>query len=324
MPVAVRDVSTAPLSSIASPKNIPISIPPPFEPRVGLLLEAWDRSQAGNFFDASRLEKISSKSKDCKMLRLAASASGERPGWLTSHQKGTSMATVKQAAQQPTQTEEAKRTAQELADKAAFLAAQKKANEAEVATVQADADAVQAAVTAIGEQLQNAKTVKLAGDRSHLKCWHGIGKILHSYLGHKDRHPYGMKVVEEAAQRFKISESELYKAAKFYRLHSDFDAFCAEHADLNNWSKVKASLPGEGGDTEEQRQRKKHRAIVARVQGGLKELRKGLSAGLKASIAEGDLQDFAKELVQTGEQILAPAEPDKPASDEPAEGSATA
>jgi hypothetical protein len=184
-------------------------------------------------------------------------------------------------------------------------------------------DAMQAAVAAIGEKLQNAKAVKQEGDRSHLKCWHGIGEILHSYLGHKDRHPYGLKVVEEAARRFKIAESELHKAAKFFRLGPDFDAFCGEHEDLDTWSKVKAWLPREGEETEGQRTRRKHRALVARAQGCLRDLRKSLAAGLKASIAEGDLQDFATELKKTAKQILGLAETDKPTSDEPAEEVAT-
>jgi hypothetical protein len=251
------------------------------------------------------------------------------------------VATVKQAAQQPTKkSEEAKAIAQDEAGRAVVMAAEEKAKAAEAAEAASsppppepvektvvqptDADAVQAAVAAIGEKLQNAKAAKQDGDRSHQKVWHGIGEILHSFLGNKDRHQYGLKVVEEASLRFKVSKSELHRAAKFYRLHPDFDVFCAEHKDLNNWSKTKASLPREGGDTEEQQKRKKHRALVARVQGGLRELRKSLASGLKASIAEGDLQDFAMELEQTAEQILATAEPDKPASDEPAEGSATA
>jgi len=231
------------------------------------------------------------------------------------------MATVKQAAQQPTKTEAVKAIAQDQADKAAAMAFYEREKAATKATQWTEADEKNFA--AIGENHKNGTDAQQKGTRTHLKSWHGIGEILHSYLGEKNRHAYGLKVVGEVARRFKIAESELYKAAKFFRLCPDFDAFCAEHENLNTWSKVKAWLPRENEETEEQQQRRKHRALVARVQGGLRDLRKSLATGLKASIAEGDLQDFATDLKKTAEQILAPDEPDNPASDEPAEEPAT-
>lgn len=72
-------------------------------------------------------------------------------------------------------------------------------------------------------------------------------------------------------------------------------------------------------DTEDQRKRRRDRALVEGIKSGLKKLRNGLKAGLKANVAQADMLDLAKDLKQTTEQVLALAAPDKPTSNEPAE-----
>jgi hypothetical protein len=176
----------------------------------------------------------------------------------------------------------------------------------------------EASFTRISEKARAGNSAREDGHRAHLENWHGMGGDIHSHLGDNYRHSYGHEFVKEAARRCKTSESELHKAAKFYRLQPDLNAFLAANPKLNTVSKVKGWLPGDGTN-EDQRKRKKHRALVARVQFGLKELRQGLSAGLRANVAAADLLDLAQDLSQTTEQVLALTSSEKPATSEPAE-----
>ena len=171
-------------------------------------------------------------------------------------------------------------------------------------------------VAEIGTLHQQATHEMKTGNLNYVGSRHQIGGKLETNFGDKERQQRGQEVIKAVARKYKISTSELYRCWKFYKAQPDFDRFVADHPDLSSWTLVKAWLPDEG--SEEQRKRKRDRALVEGIKGGLKKLREGLAAGLKANVAEADLLDLAKELKETTEQVLSLATSDK-LSDEPAE-----
>lgn len=159
-------------------------------------------------------------------------------------------------------------------------------------------------VLAVVQELDRTGNVELRrGGLAHMQTRHQIGGVWDTHYP-KDRQQHGEKVMREAAVRYNIALSDIYRMLKFYRLRPDFNAFCDEFPDVTTWSAVKDLLPvlEGGGNVEDKRRKNKDQALVERLKQDLKLLR---DADLAGNVAKNDVLALAEELEKSSKEVVA-------------------